>query len=158
MVSCRLYAFYVVGNVFQLIPVFCFLGFCPVHVVDFVSYLEYLFFLYFVMWSVASMCNVGLVISFRFQILYIIQRCAFVSRFPSLCRLGRICLHVSTSSFHLLSALKFWGGFLIRRRSAIRKFFAGFLRCDSRTIMRSFLKKITRKFTGNLLKNRTKFL
>ena len=30
--------------------------------------------------------------------------------------------------------------------------FAGFLRCDSRTIMKSFLKKIARKFTGNLHK------
>ena len=42
------------------------------------------------------------------------------------------------------------GGFLIRRISAIRRFFAGFLRCDSRTIMKSFLKKnrsrIHRKF------------
>ena len=50
-----------------------------------------------------------------------------------------------------------WDGFLIRRSSAIRRFFAGFLRCDSRTIMESFLKKIARKFSGNLHKNRKKF-
>ena len=45
-----------------------------------------------------------------------------------------------------------WGGFLIRRSSAIRRFFAGFLRCDNRTIRKSFLKKnrsrILRKFRG----------
>ena len=45
----------------------------------------------------------------------------------------------------------FRGGFLIRRSSAIRRFFAGFLRCDNRTIMKSFLKKIARKFTGNFV-------
>ena len=45
-----------------------------------------------------------------------------------------------------------WGEFLIRRSSAIRRFFAGFQRCDSRTIMKSFLKKIVREFTGNLHK------
>ena len=43
-------------------------------------------------------------------------------------------------------------GFLIRRSSAIRRFIAGFLKCDSRTIMKSFLKKnrsqILRKFRG----------
>ena len=50
-----------------------------------------------------------------------------------------------------------WGGFLIRRSSAIRRFFTGFLRCDSRTMMKSFLIKIARKFTGNLHKNLTKF-
>ena len=41
------------------------------------------------------------------------------------------------------------GGFLIRRSSAIRRFIAGFLRCDNRTIMKSFLKKIAHKFSGN---------
>ena len=35
--------------------------------------------------------------------------------------------------------------------------FAGYLRCDSLTIMKSFLKKIAREFTGNLHKDRTKF-
>ena len=53
---------------------------------------------------------------------------------------------------HLLNIL-IWGGFLIRRSSAIRRF----LRCDSRTIMKSFLKKIAHEFTGNLYKDRTKF-
>ena len=48
-------------------------------------------------------------------------------------------------------------GFLIRRSSAIRRFIAGFLKCDSRTIMKSFLKKITSKLTENLHKNPTKF-
>ena len=57
----------------------------------------------------------------------------------------------------VISPLLFRGGFLIRRSSAIRRFFAGFLRCDSRTIMKSFLKKIARKFTGNLHKNCIKF-
>ena len=49
------------------------------------------------------------------------------------------------------------GGFLIRRSSAIRRSFAEFLRCDSRTMRRSFLKKIVCEFTGNLLISRTKF-
>ena len=43
------------------------------------------------------------------------------------------------------------GGFLIRRSSAIRRFFAGFLRCDNRTIMNSFLRKIAREFSGNFV-------
>ena len=43
------------------------------------------------------------------------------------------------------------GGFLIRRNSAIRRFFAGFLRCDNRTIMKSFLKEIAREFSGNFV-------
>ena len=38
-----------------------------------------------------------------------------------------------------------------------RRFFAGLLRCDSRTIMKSFLKRIAREFTGNLHKNLMKF-
>ena len=42
-----------------------------------------------------------------------------------------------------------WGGFLIRRSSAIRRFIAGILRCDNRTIMKSFLKNIAREFSGN---------
>ena len=50
------------------------------------------------------MIPVDLSISFQFQILCIFQRCAFVSRFPGFCRIDRICLHVSTSSFLLLSA------------------------------------------------------
>ena len=50
-----------------------------------------------------------------------------------------------------------WGGFLIRRSSAIRRFIAGFLKCDSRTIMKSFLKKIARELIGNLHKNPPKF-
>ena len=50
-----------------------------------------------------------------------------------------------------------WGGFLIRRSSAIRRFFARFSRCDSHTIMKSFLKKIACEFTGNLHKNCMKF-
>ena len=49
------------------------------------------------------------------------------------------------------------GGFLIRRSSAIRRFFAGFLRCDSRTIMKSFLKKIDREFSGNFVRFLCKF-
>ena len=56
----------------------------------------------------------------------------------------------------MLQSITIWGGFLIRRSSAIHRFFAGFLRCDSRTIMKSFLKKIVCEFTGNLHKNRTK--
>ena len=51
-----------------------------------------------------------------------------------------------------------WGGFLIRRSYGIRRFIAGFLKCDSRTIMKSFLKKIALKLTGNLHKNPAKFL
>ena len=43
------------------------------------------------------------------------------------------------------------GGFLIRRSSAIRRFIAGFLTCDNRTIMKSFLKKIDREFSGNFV-------
>ena len=65
--------------------------------------------------------------------------------------------HTMYSAHTTFFAQKTWGGFLITRSSAIRRFFAGFLRCDSRTIMKSFLKKITREFTGNLHKNRTKF-
>ena len=49
------------------------------------------------------------------------------------------------------------GGFLIRRSSAIRRFIAGFLKCDSRTIMKSFLKKIACELTGTLHKNPPKF-
>ena len=48
-----------------------------------------------------------------------------------------------------------WGGFLII--SAIRRFFAGFLRCDSRTIMKSFLKKIACEFSGNFVQFLCKF-
>ena len=51
--------------------------------------------------------DVGQCISFRFLILCIFQGCAFVSRFPGFCRIGRICLHFSMSSFLLLSALEF---------------------------------------------------
>ena len=43
------------------------------------------------------------------------------------------------------------GGFLIRRSSAIRRFFAGFLRCNNRTIMKSFLKIIAREFSGSFV-------
>ena len=50
----------------------------------------------------------------------------------------------------------FWGGFLIRRSSAIRMFIAGLLKSDSRTIMKSFLKKIALELTENLHKNPTK--
>ena len=50
-----------------------------------------------------------------------------------------------------------WGGFLIRRSSAIRRFFAGFLRYDSRTIMKSFLKKIACEFLGNFVRSFCKF-
>ena len=51
----------------------------------------------------------------------------------------------------MLVELQYRGGFLIRRSSsAIRSFIAGSLKCDSRTIMKSFLKKnrsrIVRKF------------
>ena len=35
--------------------------------------------------------------------------------------------------------------------------FAGCLKCDRRTVMKSFLKKIARELTGNLHKNPTKF-
>ena len=49
------------------------------------------------------------------------------------------------------------GGFLIRRSSAIRRFIAGFLTCDNRTIMKSFLKKIAGELIGNLHKNPPKF-
>ena len=49
------------------------------------------------------------------------------------------------------------GGFLIRRSSAIRRFFAGFRRCDSRTIMKSFLKKIDYKFSEKFVRFLYKF-
>ena len=58
---------------------------------------------------------------------------------------------------HLNVHFFIWGGFLIRRSSAIRRFIAGFLKCDSRTIMKSFLEKIAHKLTGNLHKNPPKF-
>ena len=38
-----------------------------------------------------------------------------------------------------------------------RRFFAGFLRCDSRTIMKSFLKKIACEFSGNFVQFLCKF-
>ena len=53
--------------------------------------------------------------------------------------------------------VEIWGGFLIRHSSAIRRFIAGFLKCDSRTIMKLFFKKIARELTGNLHKHPTKF-
>ena len=53
-----------------------------------------------------SLGGVGLCISLRFQILCIFQGCAFVSRFPGFCRIGRICLRVSTSSFLLFLLYK----------------------------------------------------
>ena len=43
------------------------------------------------------------------------------------------------------------GGFLIRRSSAIRRLFAGLLRCDNRTIMKSYRKEIARKFSGHFV-------
>ena len=49
------------------------------------------------------------------------------------------------------------GGFLIRRSPAIRRFIAGFLRCDNRTIMKSFLKKIACEFSGNFVRCVCKF-
>ena len=64
-----------------------------------------------------------------------------------------ISLSLMLKNFEMLTR----GGFLIRRSSAIRRFFAGFVRCDSRTIIKSFLKKITREFIGNLHKNRMTF-
>ena len=51
------------------------------------------------------------------------------------CSITTTCTTCATHYAHYTS-----GGFLIRRSSAIRRFFAGFLRCDLRTIMRSFLK------------------
>ena len=45
----------------------------------------------------------------------------------------------------------------MKRSSAIRRFLAGFLRCDSRTIINSFLKKIARECTEKLPKNRPRF-
>ena len=48
-------------------------------------------------------------------------------------------------------------GFLIRRSSAIRRFFAGFLRCDSLTIVKSFLKKIPGEFSGSFVRFLCKF-
>ena len=57
----------------------------------------------------------------------------------------------------MLVELQYRGGFLIRRSSAIRRFIAGSLKCDSRTIMKSFLKKIARELSGNLHKHPTKF-
>ena len=49
------------------------------------------------------------------------------------------------------------GRFLIRGSSAIRWFFAGFLRCDSRTIRKSFLKKIACDISGNFVRILCKF-
>ena len=49
------------------------------------------------------------------------------------------------------------GGFLIKRSSAISRFFAGFLWCDSRAIMKSFLKQIACEFSGNFLRCVCKF-
>ena len=50
-----------------------------------------------------------------------------------------------------------WGEFLIRRSSAIRRFFAGFVRCDSLTIMKSFLHKIAHEFSGSVVRFLCKF-
>ena len=57
----------------------------------------------------------------------------------------------------VLNKIESWGGFLIKRSSAIRRVFAGFLRCDLRTTMKSFLKKIAREFSGNLVRILCKF-
>ena len=53
--------------------------------------------------------------------------------------------------------LNIWDGFLIRRSSAICRFFAGFLKYDSRTTMKSFLKKIAREFSGDFVRVLCKF-
>ena len=45
----------------------------------------------------------------------------------------------------------------MRRSSAIHMFFAKFLKCDSRTIMKSLLTKIARKFSGNFVRLLCKF-
>ena len=50
------------------------------------------------------------------------------------------------------------GGFLNRRSSAIRRFFAGFLRWHSRTIMKSFLKKIVLEFSEIFVRFLCKYL
>ena len=60
-------------------------------------------------------------------------------------------LFFSDNCIILGAPLQTWGGFLIRRSSAIRRFFPGFLRCDNRTIMKSFLKKIVHEFSGNFV-------
>ena len=77
----------------------------------------------------------------------------------SCCR-THVCVYGYPSlaeSFNTSSFVTIRGGFLIRRSSAIRRFIAGFLTCDNRTIMKLFLKKIAREFTGNLHKNPPKF-
>ena len=44
------------------------------------------------------------------------------------------------------------GGFLIRRSSAFRKFFAEFLTCDYRMIIKAFLKKLHYDFAKKFAK------
>ena len=66
-------------------------------------------------------------------------------------------MECSKNEGSIINVSEYRGGFLIRRSSAIRRFFAGFLRCDSRTIMKSFLKKIAREFSGNFVRFLCKF-
>ena len=49
------------------------------------------------------------------------------------------------------------GGFLIRRSSAIHRFFAGFLRCDGLTISEVVSQKIAREFSGSFVRFLYKF-
>ena len=62
------------------------------------------------------------------------------------------------NSYDLIFLQEIRGGFLIRRSSAIRKFFAGFLTCDYRTIIKAFLKKSHCDFAENSQEYRTKTL
>ena len=62
----------------------------------------------------------------------------------SIIRISETWLQDEVPSYTLVNydlEIDYRGGFLISRSSAIRKFIAGFLKCDSRTIMKSFLKK-----------------
>ena len=60
-------------------------------------------------------------------------------------------LHTTLSKILHTGLYEFRGEFFIRRSFAIRRFFAGFLRCDNRTIMKSYLKEIAREFSGNFV-------
>ena len=75
-----------------------------------------------------------------------------------------LIINSSILSFNKDTGSYIRGGFLIRRSSAIRRFIAGFLKCDSCTIMKSFLKKslansqeISGDFYANFMSIRERF-
>ena len=79
---------------------------------------------------------------FEFYYLYV---CTFMA-------IGNTSLMLLSINYkHVIYADDIRGRFLIRRSSAIRRLFAGLLRCDNRTIMKSYRKEIARKFSGHFV-------